>query len=206
MIDLNEKGFTLLELMVSVTIVGLLAAIALPEYQSVKGDVYNSVARSYSVNMRAAIEASLIDHEEDIEFYRSFASGEFGDYRTTKVQNSPNWSNQALKDGMSSAQPITEDDIVARLELNTGISFQVAHCKGRKSRQTRTWVQEEICIEEDGEEFCGFIYVHEEIGIPPIYGFFTRSDSDIPSVSFNRSILESCDNLEFGDAPGFFFF
>lgn len=59
----NEKGFTLIELLVVVAIIGILAAIAIPQFQEYRKRGYDSGARSDLRNAAAAEEAYFIDND-----------------------------------------------------------------------------------------------------------------------------------------------
>ncbi len=57
-INANEKGFTLIELMIVIAIIGILAAIAIPNFISYRDKAYCSAAESDA----NAIAASLADY------------------------------------------------------------------------------------------------------------------------------------------------
>lgn len=58
------KGFTLLELLVSVTIVGILSAIAIPAYNEYKKTAYDAAALSDLRSTAIAQESYHFDHDE----------------------------------------------------------------------------------------------------------------------------------------------
>lgn len=58
----KEKGFTLLELMIAVAIIGILAAIAVPNYQRYLIKSNRSVAQSYMLSISNAQEQYLLDN------------------------------------------------------------------------------------------------------------------------------------------------
>lgn len=60
---MNKKGFTLIELLVAISIIGLLVAIAIPEYKSYRARSYNAVAANDFHNIATAQEAYWVDNE-----------------------------------------------------------------------------------------------------------------------------------------------
>lgn len=59
----DNKGFTLVELMIVVAIIGILAAIAIPQFQAYRAKAFNSAAESDLKNFKTAMEASLADQQ-----------------------------------------------------------------------------------------------------------------------------------------------
>ena len=59
----NEKGFTLIELMIVVGIIAILAAIAIPQFQSYRTRGYNATARSDVKNAFTAAQAYFSEYQ-----------------------------------------------------------------------------------------------------------------------------------------------
>lgn len=57
----NAKGFTLIELLIVVVIIGILAAIALPQFASTKEKAYDAAAKSDLRNLMTSQEAYFAD-------------------------------------------------------------------------------------------------------------------------------------------------
>ena len=58
----NKKGFTLIELMIVIAIIAILAAIAIPQFQSYRTRGYNTAARADVKNAYTAAQAYFSDH------------------------------------------------------------------------------------------------------------------------------------------------
>jgi len=60
---LNSKGFTLIELLIVVAIIGILAAVAIPQFSSYRAKAYNSSAKSDLRNLKTAMESAYADNQ-----------------------------------------------------------------------------------------------------------------------------------------------
>jgi len=57
----GQKGFTLIELMIVVAIIGILAAIAIPQFASYRAKAFDKAAQSDIRNIKTALEATYAD-------------------------------------------------------------------------------------------------------------------------------------------------
>ena len=58
----GQKGFTLIELMIVIAIIGILAAIAIPQFVSYRVKGYNTQAKAELKSYYTACQAYLADH------------------------------------------------------------------------------------------------------------------------------------------------
>lgn len=100
----NQKGFTLIELMIVVAIIAILAAIAIPQYQ-------NYVARSQIAkgigeagSLKTAVEACLADGIDPSE---ADASAPAGDCTNIKYTGEASWATVATAFDADGAGDIT---------------------------------------------------------------------------------------------------
>lgn len=60
----SKKGFTLIELLIVVAIIGILAAIAIPQFAAYRTRSYNSAASSDIRNAKTSLEAYYADKQQ----------------------------------------------------------------------------------------------------------------------------------------------
>ena len=73
----NMKGFTLIELLIVVVIIGILAAIAIPQFASTKEKAFDATAKSDVRNAMAAMEAYFADNQTYADAATVLTSGNF---------------------------------------------------------------------------------------------------------------------------------
>jgi type IV pilus assembly protein PilA len=81
----NEKGFTLIELMIVIAIIGILAAIAIPQFSAYRKRSYNSAAQSDLRNAATAQEAYYVDEASYTSTVGNLEGASYGLYTTADV-------------------------------------------------------------------------------------------------------------------------
>ncbi len=59
----SNKGFTLIELLIVVAIIGILAAVAIPQFSSYREKAYHSASTSDLKNIKTGMEAFMADNQ-----------------------------------------------------------------------------------------------------------------------------------------------
>lgn len=86
----NEKGFTLIELMIVVAIIGILAAIAIPNFLNYQCKAKQSEAKANLGTIRSMQEAYFAEYDEYAVTMNAIGFSSKGDARYTYTTSSTN--------------------------------------------------------------------------------------------------------------------
>jgi len=81
----DEKGFTLIELMIVIAIIGILAAIAIPQFSAYRQRSYNSAAQADLRNAATAQEAYFVDNSTYCNTTGTLIGATYGLYLSNNV-------------------------------------------------------------------------------------------------------------------------
>jgi len=81
----DEKGFTLIELMIVIAIIGILAAIAIPQFSAYRTRSYNSASQADLRNAATAQEAYYVDNQAYVADPNSLVGSTYGLYLSQNV-------------------------------------------------------------------------------------------------------------------------
>ncbi len=97
----NKKGFTLIELMIVVAIIGILAAIAIPNFMNYQCKAKQSEAKTVLGNIRVAQEAYLAEYDT-----YSADTGELG----VSIKGEPRYGYEITADATTFTATATAND------------------------------------------------------------------------------------------------
>ena len=85
LINKNEKGFTLIELMIVIAIIGILAAIAIPQFSAYRTRSYNAASQADLRNAATAQEAYFVDEQIYCDTTGTLIGATYGLYMSENV-------------------------------------------------------------------------------------------------------------------------
>ena len=86
----KNEGFTLIELMIVIAIIGILAAIAIPQFSAYRTRSYNSSAEADLRNAATAQEAYYVDNSSYVSNPYTLVGSTYGFYTSSGVSMTGN--------------------------------------------------------------------------------------------------------------------
>jgi prepilin-type N-terminal cleavage/methylation domain-containing protein/prepilin-type processing-associated H-X9-DG protein len=89
-----EKGFTLIELVVVISIIGVLAALLLPALSKTKANARSNTCKNHQHQMGLALQMYVDEHQSKYPYYRGFPDPSYDD--VVGADNRAYWSAKLL--------------------------------------------------------------------------------------------------------------
>ncbi len=130
----NEKGFTLIELMIVVAIIGILAAIAIPQFAAYRMRAYNSAGVTDVVNLQ---KSEVMFFDDWLGFGHSEDTGAGTD--TTATLDGPGTADIGISDTNQFMQIGLSNGVQLRIVTNAAVNANAFNAASKHAQGNRTY-------------------------------------------------------------------
>jgi prepilin-type N-terminal cleavage/methylation domain-containing protein len=133
----TRKGFTLIEILIVVIILGILAGIVIPQFSSASSDARHSALASTVQSLRTQLEAYRIQHKDKLpppaQFWTLLTSVTDADGNTPPAAGQEQYGpymGEAINNSLNSMNTVVDGAVAPGSQLSSNCGYQYDYTNG----------------------------------------------------------------------------